>query len=231
MTFRLALLATASLALTAPTAQADELVSSGLSGGPVTVLHVLGGTSITQNVDPTTITANSIACAASGGGPTRENSYYRRFDLQATGTSSITSVRFAMENVTGASAPNVEVRLHSIGNGAPFVLANLTPIGSATAATPEGSNYFVDTNVAGNLDPVANDLVVELFVPDGDPSASRLFVGSNNLGQTAPSFIRAPGCGLSEPGDMASLGFPNMHLILVVNGTNLPVELQSFEID
>ncbi|HNB33923.1 MAG TPA: HYR domain-containing protein, partial [Bacteroidia bacterium] len=62
-------------------------------------------------------------------------------------------------------------------------------------------------------------LIVELFTPDGGGSNNSFFIGSNNSAQTGPSYISAADCGITTPTDLATIGFPNMHIILNVNGS------------
>jgi len=75
-------------------------------------------------------------------------------------------------------------------------------------------------------------LVVEIFTPNGQTAGHSFFVGSNALGQSGPTFIRSVPCGISEITNMAAIGFPNVHLVMTVNGNSqMPVELQSYSID
>jgi len=46
----------------------------------------------------------------------------------------------------------------------------------------------------------------------------RLFIGSNDAGQSAPSYLRSASCGLVEPTDTADIGFPGMHIVMNVTG-------------
>ena len=46
----------------------------------------------------------------------------------------------------------------------------------------------------------------------------RLLIGCNDLGQSAPTYIHAVDCGEFEPVDLADLGFPNAHMVMIVNG-------------
>lgn len=65
--------------------------------------------------------------------------------------------------------------------------------------------------------PAGSTLVVELESPDLS-FTGRFFVGSNDAGQTAPSYLRGSSCGLVEPTDAADLGFPGMHIVMNVSG-------------
>jgi hypothetical protein len=72
---------------------------------------------------------------------------------------------------------------------------------------------------------------VDVFTPDGQVEGNSFFIGSNAGGQNDPSYIAAADCGLTNPGDLAGIGFPNMHIVMVVNGddggggpTNTPTD-------
>src|SRR6185436_1773755 len=54
--------------------------------------------------------------------------------------------------------------------------------------------------------------------PDGQPNQNSFFIGSNNLGQSGPSYISAASCGIANPTNLASIGFPNMHIVMNVLG-------------
>ena len=120
--------------------------------------HVPRLPNITQNLDPVTITAgNSVSCNA--GGLHSDNSYWRRF-LLATDHGialqyNVTSVDFGIEQATGAAGSQpVTVNLHSIANGASFLLANLTSLGSAPISVSDqamagAANAIRANNAAG----------------------------------------------------------------------------------
>jgi hypothetical protein len=58
-----------------------------------------------------------------------------------------------------------------------------------------------------------------------------VFPGANNLPQTRPSYLAAADCGVNDPIDTAGIGFPDSHWVMVVHGDEVPVELQSFDIE
>jgi hypothetical protein len=67
--------------------------------------------------------------------------------------------------------------------------------------------------------PAGSTLVVEVDTPDMSDTGGGLFIGSNPDGQTAPSYIRSDSCEISEPTDLAAIGFPGMHIVMNVTGT------------
>ena len=71
--------------------------------------------------------------------------------------------------------------------------------------------------VAGTA-PAGSVLVVEVFTPNGQTTNNSFFIGSNAAGQTGPSYIAAADCTIPEPATTASIGFPNMHIVMNVTG-------------
>jgi hypothetical protein len=112
----------------------------------------------------------------------------------------------------------VTVNLYTWNPVDPFTFANFVPIGTANATVPDQSLTLITVPVTGSA-PAGSTLVVEFFTPDGRPTGTILFVGSNPDGQTSPTFLAAADCGVPEPTDTALLGFPGMHLVMNVTGT------------
>ena len=184
-------------------------------------------------------TGTSISC--NNYGVTHENSYYRVFDLY---NDFFINADWHIENIVlGAAytqagqtqALSAILKFYSMSDGSPLVLDSLTLIGQQEI-------YFDndDDEVLLNFDitvPIVaqknTQLVIELFIPDGQDDENYFFIASNSLGQTDPSYIRAPNCDFPEPIDLAELGYPDMHIIMEVYGQyTLPnPEMLSFIID
>ncbi len=202
----------------------------------------LGAYALTQSGSLDIVPGNSISC--NGGAPAfnhAQNSYYRRLDLDgqfsATGTVSIASVDIGIEQATGASGTQmITVNLYAIPNASALNLANLgAPIASENVNVVDQDGTLFNVPIAATLDGLANDLVVEVFTPDGGTTGNTFFIGSNETASinpaAAPSFIAAPDCGISQPTTTQAIGFPQMNIVMVVNATSLPVSLQGFSID
>jgi len=199
----------------------------------------LGNFALTQS-GSLTITPGSVSCNSAS--IHRENSYYRRLDLDthfsATGTVTISSVDFGIEAATGAGGTQpVTVNLYAIPNASTLTLANLgAPIATqAVAVVDADAGTLKNVAIPASLNGLTHDLVVEILTPDGQPSGHSFFIGSNATASInpagAPSFLRAPICGVNEPTATSAIGFPNMNIIIVANALSLPVSLQSFGID
>ncbi|NJD60839.1 MAG: hypothetical protein FIA98_15710, partial [Anaerolineae bacterium] len=176
-----------------------------------------GSTTITQSNSQTITSGNSVSC--NNGVAHTDNHYLRVFDLPTfgiTGDFAITNVSFGIETSAPAGATQpVEVRLFTL-NGA-FQFANLTPIGSATAAVASQTLTILDVPVTGTA-PAGSLLVVDIFTPNGQAAGNLFFIGSNGLGETGPSYLAAADCGVTEPATVASLGFPEMMIVMNVTG-------------
>jgi hypothetical protein len=75
----------------------------------------------------------------------------------------------------------------------------------------------VNIPVTGSA-PAGSELVVEVLTPDGAAAGNSFFIGSNAAAETGPSYLRAPACGVNNPTTTAAIGFPNMHIVMNVNG-------------
>lgn len=61
-------------------------------------------------------------------------------------------------------------------------------------------------------------MIIEAFVPDGRPDGNTFFMGTNDDGQTGPSYIRAEDCGVATPTNIADIGFPDAHFVMSITG-------------
>lgn len=182
---------------------------------------------LSQNTDDDILAGHSIGCVEQDGDgdavQNRENSYYRLFDLDDEGVDGdldVTEVHVGIESAVTEddSAQPITVRLHQV-DGA-FLLANMSELASADVDVEPQTETILDVPLAARVD-AGSQLAVEVFVPNSTVGRL-LFIGSNDAGQSAPSFLRAPlgNCGINEPTDFADVppGFPNVHILLSVSG-------------
>ncbi len=180
-------------------------------------IEIVEDTQISQMTDNTPVSPNGISCGTTGVN-TADNSWWRRFyfnEHPAVGSSaSITAVTVAVE-----SGPNVPatINLYTIPHSVTvdtIPAAQLTLIGSTTT-TIGGTLTSVTIPVTGTVADTANqDLVVEYHI-DGAPTP--FFPGGNATPQTHKTFISSATCGINNPTDIASIGFPDFHVIMIVN--------------
>jgi hypothetical protein len=201
-------------------------LASGLRGRDI-VLGGGAGIDIAQMSDNAPVADDALSCGAPGTS-TDANSWWRRFyfnEYSRIGASAnIDSVVVAVES--GPTVP-VTINLYAIPHGATpesIPLDQLTPIGTGSA-TLGGTLQQVLIPVTGTItDTVNQDLVVEYHI-DGS-SDGEFFPGGNATPQTHTTFISASGCGQDTPIDAAAVGYPDFHLIMIVNvqDATLPTE-------
>lgn len=227
----------------AATASAQSLSRSALTPGAVlrsSMPGPLAAQTITQSTS-NAIVAGSISCnAGSPGYFHTDNSYYRAFTLSAFPALTqpkfrVDTVNFGIETANDAASAGQPLTVNlwrSTTN--PPTLASLTAISSDNFTIPDSATGTVfSANIASQpLLTVATDiLVVEIFTPSGQAAGHSFFIGSNAAGQSGPSFIRAESCGVNDITNLASIGFPNMQIVMSVSGDNqVPVTLQSYDV-
>jgi subtilisin family serine protease len=169
---------------------------------------------ITHSVSQEITALNSVSCNSPAGNA--ENGFLRTFNLEdfdITTDFNVTSVSFGVESAT-ATQP-ITVKLYTVEGD--LVYANMTEIGS-TETTLEAQELTMVTVPVEGTAPAGSTLVVELDSPNLQDIGAFFFPGSNNLGQTAPTYLRSETCGVTEPTDTAEIGFPDMHLVMNVTG-------------
>lgn len=186
------------------------LPDAGGGGDPVTLTH---STSMSVEAD------NSVACYNSVFGYTRRSSYYRVFDLAAMGMTrplAVSQVTVGIERARSGSGNGqpATVKLHTL-TGA-FTVANLTELARQATTVDDQELQLIVVPVAATV-PAGSTLVVEFLVPNGEANLNALFPGSNNDGQSGPTYVRDDCGGAAQPTDVGSLGFPDMHLVLSVD--------------
>ncbi|MBL9031890.1 MAG: hypothetical protein JNM80_09300 [Phycisphaerae bacterium] len=199
---------------------------------------------LTQSTNTTTITAgNSVSCnlTVAPNQICADNDYWRSFNLNTNGAIlagglTVSNVQFGWEQAqfpTGTQTITVTLYRDTNGGAPVAVGTDLVQVGTGTLGVANGTLAFGTCNVAGVF-AKTDTMVVRIGHPDYIPTyapppngtntnatgeAATFFIGSNALGQSGPSYIQSVGCGLATPGDLAAIGFPNMHIIMIVNGT------------
>jgi subtilisin family serine protease len=203
----------------------DGLARSGLAGemsSAFALPFAPNATTITHSTSQTIMGGNAVACSPDGGVTTSSNQYLRAFtlaDFGIFGDFDVTSVDFGIENLTGSVNRDITVNLYTLDGV--FTYANLTLIGTATASVAPQALTVVNVPVTGTA-PAGSTLVVEIDPGDLSGQAG-FFIGSNNMGQTAPSYIRSTSCSIPEPTPFGNIGFPGVHIVMnVIGETDLP---------
>jgi hypothetical protein len=213
----------------------SSLAASGAEGDAVVPRRDTDDDRVTQTLthsaSQAVVAGNAIACSADDGATTSANSYLRTFtlaDFGVDGAFDVTEVEFGVENLTVAQ--DLTVGLYTLRDpAAPLTRANLEPVGTATQSLQPQRQTLATVPVTGAI-PAGSTLVVEVSAPDLT-GVGGFWPGTNSAGQSAPTYLAAPGCGVTEPADLGALGFPWVHLVMNVVGTtdapacNTPADL------
>jgi hypothetical protein len=175
-------------------------------------------TTISQNTDTETIlTPHAVTCGVQGS-YTGYNVISRVFDMASFGITeafTITNVGFGFESVTG---------------DLPFALslgiANGTyPNGTVTELIYDGVNFtsgdsmsIKDVTLSEPVVAPAGSKIVMAFEGDGELDLVSWYPASNDAGESGPSYITAPACGINTPATYASIGFGDVHVIMTMTG-------------
>ncbi|SMC88693.1 T9SS type A sorting domain-containing protein [Moheibacter sediminis] len=176
-------------------------------------------TTITQNTDTTTIlTPHAVTCGVQGS-YTGYNVISRAFKLDTFGITTdftVTNVGFGFENITG-DLPFALILSTSGGAYPAGALTELMYEPVNISAADSGTILDVELSEAVVV-PAGSELVMA-FEGDGELDLVSWYPASNDAGQSGPSYLTAPACGLNTPGTYASIGFADVHVIMTVTGT------------
>lgn len=233
----LPLLALVSIVTAAP-ASADRLRRQSHSPRPIAASPTVpaiacGPLTITQSSSLTPTDFNGVTCTDSNFFHDA-NSWYRSFHLPDFGIEGeyfVCQVNLAIEFTSspGGVGQPMTVNLYT-NSGCPFPAGTLTPIGTATVTVADQALASLGVPVTGSAPP-GSDLVVEIAIPDGTGAQQEFFLGGNAAAQTGPSYIYDPVCGDLTPVDLASIGFPDTHIIMEVVGTEDIVAPTAISVD
>jgi hypothetical protein len=168
---------------------------------------------LTQSVAQNIVPGNSVSCNSDGTVHV-ENSYYRAYNLSAFPAGfNVCAIEFGIQSAVGAGGLQpLTLRVYS-NSGAAFPAGTATLIASSTVTLADQSGTVVAVPMTAAI-PANNQLVVEVFTPDGQAAGHSFFMGSNSAGESAPSYLRAPNCGVVTPATNEASGFGQMQIVL-----------------
>ena len=179
---------------------------------------------ITHSSSQAIVEGNSVACNDNTTGFTTENHYWRAFNMNTfTGGQEydVTSVSFGIELAESGSGTGqpITVNLY-VESGAPFPNGTRTLLGtSGSVNVPDQTDSIFSVPLTATVPAGALELIMEVLSPDGRPAGNRFFIGSNTDPETGPSYLSAADCGVTDPTPVGTIGFPNMHIVMNVNGS------------
>lgn len=186
-------------------------VGRGTEGSPC------GATLLTQSTSQSIIALNSVSCNA--GGLHTDNSYFRSYDMTAFASGfDVCEIQVGVEEAvgTGGSQP-ITVNVYA-NSGAAFPNGTLALLGTASPSVADQSLTVLTVPLAASVPAGTTEMVIEVFTPDGQAAGNSFFIGSNNLGESGPSYLAAADCGITVPTPTAGIGFANMQIVLNASG-------------
>jgi hypothetical protein len=180
---------------------------------------------ITQNDDPCTIVdGTSVACA---GALMVDTGWWRLFDLDAdhgmSGEFCVNAIDYAIQQAVG-DEQDTTARVYCLDDGQPFTIDALDLIWENSVPQPEVHLEFYTMEVPPGVccDAGTQRMAVEMASDDCQETGTCIFnfIGHNDLGESSPTYISSPDCGIIDPVDLDDIGFPSSHLILVVHGAD-----------
>jgi len=172
---------------------------------------------------------DGISCSIGGEMRTLANSWWRRFYFnehpQVGASVVITGVTVASASNGPAGMP-ITINLYALPHATAMDTiprSALVSIGSASGVIDSGL-IAVTIPVSGRIaDTAAYDLVVEYHTPGNEYGGGIFYPGGNNsASETHSSFYSAPECDVDEPVTLVNMGYPEFHLSMSVDVTDVP---------
>jgi hypothetical protein len=181
-----------------------------------------------------TLGVTNVACNGGTPSTSRDNRYYRFFEMSSfsiTADYSVTHVSFGVQTLTIPTLPAgfpVTVKIFSttatnFPTGFPTGYTELASVTTNMTLAEVGTLVSIQIPTAPII-PLGSNLLVEVGydAPEAN-SGNRIFLSANDLGQTGPTYIASTTCAITDPTDMTAIGFPTAHLILTVDNTPLSI--------
>ncbi|MBN1768403.1 MAG: hypothetical protein JXR50_01015 [Prolixibacteraceae bacterium] len=184
-----------------------------------------GEIQITHSPSNVIMSANSVSCNA--GNLHADNSYFRIFDLandfSITSNFLINRLEIGIETASGSSGSQPIVANFYTLDGS-FNWSNLTLLYTETFSVSDQTLSLFEMQLTEPVLVTSEKiLVVEIFTPDGQSIGNSFFIGSNNSGESSPSYLSAGDCAISEPTTFTSIGFPGVNVVMNLYGESSTV--------
>ncbi|MDQ7916940.1 T9SS type A sorting domain-containing protein [Mesonia sp. MT50] len=185
-----------------------------LAAAFVASLSIQAQTVITHSVEQTVTENNTVAC------PTEPTVYQRVFDFEnefnITDGFELTAVEFGVETID-ASPVTLNIYLSDGTNPTTSDLTNI--VSEEVTLTAADAGTVVSYTLAAPLTVPASSILVVELAEAADGTVFR--IGSNQAGQTAPSWIISDTCGADT---VEALGFTNHYVMNLVTDATLAVD-------
>ncbi|MDX5585523.1 MAG: T9SS type A sorting domain-containing protein [Aureibaculum sp.] len=195
---------------------------------PLIIVLLFIQTSISQTLKYSTteniVDLNSVACEQQTD-IVSDNTFYRSFilsDFGIIGDYDITSVDYGIEIMSGAPVEGYPVKVSIYSTDSTFPTGNLTLLSEVTEMITNQHLQMHSTTITATI-PSGAEFVVSVsiesdVIADGGNGEVSFQIGSNSDGEIRPSYLKAPACSLPTPVTFASMGRPDIHIVMNVKG-------------
>jgi hypothetical protein len=163
----------------------------------------------------------SLACSDSSG--TKENSWYRIFQLSdfgIDGVFTVNRVNFGVQTVIGEQRVKVSIGTYAGPYGSVELdLTKVDVLAMTTVHLRDGKAFDAQANFAGVQIPAGANLIVEVR-SEGIAKGGFFYLGATSAIEMQPGYLRAPGCDTPNPRMTSALGALGTHLVISVSGTH-----------
>lgn len=182
------------------------------------------------------IVPGSIACSDSSTGVVSQNHYLKKFDLtelRVADEFDIYSFQFGIQSVHSARGfgPNLNLEIKLWQTKATDFPATWGSgdynelISKSINVTNETDGTIVTIDFDYPLTVEADDIIIAQVSNNG-LEGQTFYIGSNNATDHQPSYIMAQGCNLLTPTPVSSIGFPDMNIVMNLNGIGAMLGVQ-----
>lgn len=198
-------------------------------------IQLLISQNISHSTSMTIKDAHSISCNTTG--IIRANSFSRVFDLSdfdIMSSYNITEVQFGIENLINAPVAGFPITISISEFTGVYPVGTSTLIAQVTEMVTNQS-LTLYTALINAVVPADSKFVVAISVPsdvvvNGGAGLVRFDIGSNDDGETSPSYMQAEACSLFTPVTLLSQGRPDVHLVMNVVGTSATAGIDDLDL-
>ena len=185
---------------------------------------------LTQSVDPVSVTGGGVACWAQASGEYRENSFYRVYnlaDFSVTEDFQVSSVEYGQGAADDGKVITVNIYTASSDD---LATATLTLVETATHTSSSADDLSLISVPISATIPAGSTIAFEVLAGDsGTNIGETYFPGINAGGENDDSYIKAEACNLTSPATTTSIGQGVSQYVMNVIGDVLGIEEYSLD--
>ncbi len=167
---------------------------------------------MTQNDNPDLLEPGSRGCSLDGGETTADQAFARCYQIEEDIT--VNCVDFGVEYSSAEQDVTVTIYADTDEECPPnFATAEVLASIQVTVGATENEIVTADfAPLGGVFVPGGTTMIVEVATPD-TTFVSAFVIGSNDDGESDPSYLRSEACDIAECTSFADVGYPDVHIV------------------